>query len=160
TSMFGPPGSIYVYPIHAKHCINVVTQASGTGSAVLIRALQPIWGTSLMKRRRNSHDDRRWTSGPGMICQSLGIDRRHDGIDPEVDPKWCLMPGPATGLVNNISITTTPRIGVSQAKELPLRFFVDGNRYVSGRAADHKRPRRETLKISEAALRRFGFLLS
>ncbi|CAD78517.1 N-methylpurine-DNA glycosirase (MPG) [Rhodopirellula baltica SH 1] len=146
-SMFGRPSTLYVYPIHAKHCVNLVTESVGCGSAVLIRALQPVWGIDRMFQHRGLHrsettDGRALTTGPGRLCQSLAIDRTCDGVDPIRDPNWCVFSGPK---LPSSRVTTTPRIGISQAAELPLRFFVDGNRYVSGLVRHHRRPRRDSL---------------
>lgn len=143
-SMFGEPGTLYVYPIHAKHCVNLVTEPHGVGSAVLIRAIEPVWGVDVIRSHRGQTDDRRLTSGPGMICQALAINRTDDGIHPFMDARWRLFESPGSPMSSD-QITTTTRIGISQSTELPLRFFVDGNRYVSGLARQHRRPRRETI---------------
>ncbi|WDQ18336.1 DNA-3-methyladenine glycosylase [Rhodopirellula sp. P2] len=147
-SMFGRPGTLYVYPIHAKHCVNLVTESVGRGSAVLIRALEPVWGIDRMVNHRGlmvegAPDGRSLTTGPGRLCQSLAIDRRCDGVDSVADQSWRVFSGPS---VPRNGITTTPRIGISQSVELPLRFFVDGNRCVSGLARQHRRPRRDSLQ--------------
>ncbi|MFG0266743.1 MAG: DNA-3-methyladenine glycosylase [Rhodopirellula sp. JB055] len=147
-SMFGRPGTLYVYPIHARHCVNLVTEPAGRGSAVLIRALQPVWGIDRMVRHRglvagSSLDRRTLTTGPGRLCHALAIDRRCDGVDPAVEEAWRVFSGPR---VPRSRVTTTPRIGISQSAELPLRFFVDGNRFVSGLARQHRRPRRDSLQ--------------
>ncbi|MEM1226453.1 MAG: DNA-3-methyladenine glycosylase [Planctomycetota bacterium] len=143
-SMFGPAGRLYVYPIHAKYCVNFVTQRRHTGAAVLIRALQPVWNLDGMRDRRQQSDPRRWTSGPAMICQVMQIDRSYDGLDILSSPRWSLTPDHR---VAPIEITAGPRIGVSKGVELPLRFFIDGNRFVSGRASDHRRPRCQSIPV-------------
>lgn len=132
--MFGPAGRFYVYPIHAKHCCNAVTGPAGQGSAVLIRAIEPIWGVEVMRRLRGQSDPRRLTRGPGMICQALAIDRTDDGLDLVTDPAVYIAP---MGETTDAEIVSRPRIGISKAKDLPLRFFFRGNRFVSGRVADH-----------------------
>ncbi|EMI26004.1 DNA-3-methyladenine glycosylase [Rhodopirellula europaea] len=146
-SMFGRPSTLYVYPIHAKHCVNLVTESVGRGSAVLIRALQPVWGIDRMIHHRGfdpseTTDGRLLTTGPGRLCQSLAIDRSCDGVDPILDRNWRVFAGPK---ISSSRVTTTTRIGISQSAELPLRFFVDGNRYVSGLVRQHRRPRRDSL---------------
>lgn len=133
-SMFGPPGRFYVYAIHAKHCLNLVTQSDGIGSAVLVRAMQPVWSVDLMKRYRGVDNERRLTSGPGMICQAMSIDRRFDGLDPLSAPDW-KTEAPSDRIT--IDIKATPRIGITRGKDLPLRFFVSGNRFVSGPLKQH-----------------------
>lgn len=139
-SMFGLAGTLYVYPIHAKYCMNAVTENQGRGSAVLIRAIQPIWGIETMMEHRQTDDLRRLTRGPAMLCQALGVDRDLDGADLVDGKEITITDGDHTP-----SVTTSRRIGISSAKELPLRFFADGNWYVSGRASDHQvRPTRPT----------------
>ena len=129
-SMFSIPGTLYVYPIHAKHCLNAVTESAGRGSAVLIRAIEPIWGIEIMQANRGLEDLRRLTRGPGMLCQALGIDRNSDGIDliksKEITISICAQS-------NDFKVITTPRVGISKGKSAPLRFVVVGNRYVSGK---------------------------
>ena len=78
-SMFGLPGRAYVYPIHSRYCFNVVTQAKGVPSAVLVRALEPLVGFSLMQQRRCREKPLEWVRGPGRLCQAFQIDRRQDG---------------------------------------------------------------------------------
>jgi DNA-3-methyladenine glycosylase len=133
-SMFGPPGTLYVYPIHAKHCLNAVTEEEGIGSAVLIRALEPIWGIERMQSQRGLNDLRRLTSGPAMLCQALRVDRSDDGTDlvrnRGIRIATLLEPAP-------IEIHCSPRIGISKAVDHPCRFFIRHNRYVSGRLRDH-----------------------
>lgn len=133
-SMFGPAGTLYVYTIHAKYCMNAVTEATGRGSAVLVRALEPVWALDLMRERRGHDDLRRLCRGPAMLCQSLDIDLRLDGARLcDAETIWVeTFTRPL-----QFAIAAGPRIGIRHAAELPLRYFVDGNRYVSGRAGDH-----------------------
>lgn len=138
-TMFGPPGKLYVYPIHAKYCLNAVTERDGIGCAVLIRALEPVWGIELMKAHRGTDDPRRLTRGPAMLCQALRVDRSHDAVD--------LASGDSVIITDTDhdvgEITATSRIGISSAQDLQLRYFIDGNWYVSGRSGDHRtRPRK------------------
>ncbi|SMP45907.1 DNA-3-methyladenine glycosylase [Neorhodopirellula lusitana] len=146
-SMFGPPGSLYVYTIHAKHCVNFVTEPEGIGSAVLIRALQPAFGVETMQALRGTENRQRLTSGPGMLCQALGVQMESDGINPLSDSDWNVA---SLFQFSDDAITTTSRIGISSATDLPLRYFLDGNRFVSGRARDHHRPRRDSLSIGSS----------
>lgn len=132
-SMFGPAGTLYVYPIHAKCCLNAVTEAAGVGAAVLIRALQPVWGLETMRRNRGRDGPRELTRGPAMICQALGIGRDHDGID-------LVGSGPLRIAASDRSpptdVKATTRVGIRRSAELPLRFLARGNPFVSGRAID------------------------
>ena len=133
-SMFDCRGTAYVYPIHAKWCFNVVTEEVGSGSAVLIRALEPIQGIGLMYRRRGVSKAGQLTSGPAKLCQALGIDRRCDGINLLTRRTLWLETGdcePGGGRVEPARIKIGRRIGVTSARELPLRFSVVGSPFVS-----------------------------
>ncbi|MCC9657254.1 DNA-3-methyladenine glycosylase [Rhodopirellula halodulae] len=153
-SMFGPPGTLYVYPIHAKHCVNLVTEGHGVGSAVLIRAIEPVWGVQrlMTNRRQTDFSDRtktQLTTGPGRLCQAMQIDRRCDGKLPQKDANWQVFQKVPVA-ANRIS--KTARIGVSQSAERKLRFFLDGNRFVSGLARQHRRPRRDSIEAEFGTL--------
>lgn len=130
-SMFGPPGHAYVYVIHARHCFNVVTQATGVASAVLVRAIEPRIGLEPMQFRRGKTGKRDISTGPARLCEALAINRSLDGVD--------LLGGDKIGIgfeasskAQAIDILTTPRIGVTSAHDAPLRFVLRGNEYVSG----------------------------
>jgi DNA-3-methyladenine glycosylase len=133
-AMFGPPGTLYVYPIHAKYCMNAVTENEGTGSAVLIRAIEPVWGIERMREHRGTDELRRLTRGPAMLCQALQVDRAFDAVDVTECGDITI----AHGWTEVSRITATNRIGISKSTERKLRFFIDGNRYVSGRTGDHQ----------------------
>ena len=129
-AMFGPPGRAYVYPIHSRHCFNVVTGANGVGTAALIRAVEPIEGIEFMQAHR--HQDRRLElgRGPGRLCQAFAIDRHFDHCNLTKGRQlWLADDG--TQFDKRDSGTST-RIGVTTAKELPLRFFLRDCPYVSG----------------------------
>ena len=136
SAMFGPPGTLYVYPIHAKYCLNAVTEPTGTGSAVLIRALEPFWGITSMQRQRHTDDIARLTRGPAMLCQSLNVDRSLDHTD-MVESKLISI---FQAGQPEIELGTSERIGVTRSRALRLRFFIDGNWFVSGRRKDHRSP--------------------
>jgi len=137
-TMFGPSGRLYVYSIHNRYCMNIVSENVGEGAAVLIRALEPIHGIEAMKQLRPADKITELTNGPGKLCQAFGIDIQHNGVDlSESDTIWL---EPKTHAVR-FEIRTSSRIGISQGKELPYRFFVDRNAFVSGRASDHSSKR-------------------
>jgi DNA-3-methyladenine glycosylase len=125
-SMFGPPGTAYVYLSYGVHwCLNVVTGPIGVPCAVLLRAVHPIEGLDVMAMRRGREQD--LTSGPGRLGQALGITRALDEHDFS-SPPLRLLPGwPAT----RGSMDVTPRVGVSRARDWPLRFSVRGDASLS-----------------------------
>jgi DNA-3-methyladenine glycosylase len=127
-AMFGPPGHAYVYFTYGNHwCMNVVTDREGVGSGVLLRALEPIEGVALMRRRRGRADLRNLASGPGKLAQAMGINRTCYGLDLTREPLWIEEDG-ASGRVSWIS---TPRIGIRQAADRPWRFVLAGSPFVS-----------------------------
>jgi len=109
-------------------CINAVTRAEGLPSAVLIRALEPLTGIPLMRRRRpKARSDRDLTNGPAKLCAALGIDQRMNGLPLQRYPVVIRAGEP----VAERAVVITPRIGITQAADWPLRFFVRGNEFVS-----------------------------
>ncbi len=143
--MFGSPGTLYVYSIHAKYCMNIVTESAGRGAAVLIRAIEPWQGHDLLARNRGGVAEPQWTSGPGKLCAAMAVDRRLNGEDLVTSQAIWLETDGLRAIPRRFPVRTSPRIGISQAQERPWRFFIDGNRYVSGRAAHHSKPPREML---------------
>ncbi len=130
-SMFGPPGHAYVYPIHARYCFNVVTEPEGVASAVLVRAVEPLDGIPLMKRRRARDRLEEIANGPAKLCEAFDIDRAMDGWDLTVgDGSWIEKDSDFDGLQTDVG--RSERIGVTSAHDLQLRFFFRGNAYVSG----------------------------
>lgn len=127
-TLHGPPGRAYVYFIYGMHwCFNAVTREDGHGSAVLIRAIEPLSGQDLMRRRRRVERDADLTSGPARLCEAFGIDRAQDGVRLDRGPLRILQ-GVA---VPDEDVDVTPRIGIRKAADWPLRFLVKGNRFVS-----------------------------
>ncbi len=130
-SMFGPPGLAYVYPIHSRHCFNVVTEPEGVASAVLVRAVEPLTGLTLMKTRRGRDVLRELASGPAKLCEAFDIDRRLDGWDLTLGRQlWIVDDGVPP--VPAVSVGCSPRIGVTSAEHLPLRFYIRSHALVSG----------------------------
>ncbi|QDU26808.1 3-methyladenine DNA glycosylase [Anatilimnocola aggregata] len=130
-SMFGPPGHAYVYSIHAKWCVNVVTEQAGVASAVLIRALEPLINLELLQARRPLATTRDLARGPARLCSALEVTRAQDGLDLTVaEQLWIAR---SAGLkLSPDSIGTSTRIGVTSAHDLPLRFYLRGSSFVSG----------------------------
>jgi len=127
--MFGPPGHAYVYFTYGMHhCMNVVTGSTGEGSAVLLRAAEPLEGLEEMARRRGRNDHRALCSGPGRLCQALGIDRAENGLDLVRGRLLWLLEGAP---VAPSTISVGPRVGITSGTERPWRFSVQGDRFVS-----------------------------
>ena len=123
--MFGPVGRVYVYRSYGLHwCMNLVA-GEGPGSAVLIRALEPLDGLGRMRARRGVEPARQLCSGPGKLCQALGVTRSHDGARVDVLP-FRLAPRDRPW-----DIVAGPRIGVSKAAEQPWRYGAAGSVYLS-----------------------------
>lgn len=125
--MFGEYGHLYVYFTYGMHyCANIVTGQSGYGAGVLIRAVEPLSGFDVIEKRRGMSGVGT-TNGPAKFCKALGIDRAMGGHDLR-GGSLRLIPQPALA---KSEITTTIRIGVSSGKDVPWRFYITGNPYVS-----------------------------
>ncbi|QIP16360.1 DNA-3-methyladenine glycosylase [Spirosoma aureum] len=146
-AMFGPAGTLYVYQIYNHYnCINVVTGPVGVGEAVLIRALEPTEGIELMGLRRNdafktgferyrnntidsssANGQRNLCNGPGKLTIAMGIDRqKHNSYS--LTTGELFIRGP---VFHDFDMVTTTRIGLTRGADLPYRFYVSGNRYIS-----------------------------
>lgn len=126
--MFGRPGRLYVYFTYGMHyCCNVVTGPPGYGSAVLIRALEPLEGSQAMSANRHNLIGEQLTNGPAKLCQALVIDLAMNGHDLSQPPLKLVIKPPAA----QTDIVQATRIGISQAKDVPWRFYLKGNIYVS-----------------------------
>lgn len=128
--LYGPPGIAYVYFVYGMHwCVNAVTRAEGLPSAVLIRALEPVAGLPLMRRRRgHPARDRDLTNGPGKLCEALGITGAMNGVPLRGPGPLRLRRGAP---VADADVVVSPRIGVSRAADWPLRFYVRHSPWVS-----------------------------
>jgi DNA-3-methyladenine glycosylase len=125
-AMFLPGGHAYVYRSYGVHwCLNVVCGPADEAEAVLIRALEPTRGVEEMRARRGLDDPRLLCSGPGRLCQALGITGAHDGL-PLDEPPFELRP--RTG---EPEIVSGPRIGITRGVELPWRYALAGSRFLS-----------------------------
>jgi DNA-3-methyladenine glycosylase len=129
-SLFGPPGLWYVYLSYGIHwCANLVCRSMGGGSAVLLRALEPIDGIDTMRDRRGVKGDRLLCSGPGRLCQALGITRSLDGQAMTRSDVKVFEPR----LSDDEMIAITPRIGITKAVDWPLRFVLAHSAHLSKR---------------------------
>jgi DNA-3-methyladenine glycosylase len=125
-SMFGPPGHAYVYRSYGIHwCLNLVSEAEGVASAVLLRAVEPTHGVEEMRQRRGLDDERLLASGPGRLCQALAVTRDHDGLALDQPPFELL------ARAREPEIATGPRIGITKAADRPWRYALVGSRFVS-----------------------------
>jgi DNA-3-methyladenine glycosylase len=127
--LYGPPGVAYVYFIYGVHwCVNAVTRPENQPSAVLIRALEPLRGIDLMRSRRPAaRRDVDLTNGPGKLCQALGITGAHNWL-PLQKPPLRILTGER---IADSDVKVTPRIGITQCVDWPLRWVIAGNPYVS-----------------------------
>ena len=121
-------GLAFVYMVHTHWLFNITTEREGVPGAVLIRALEPLEGVELMKRRRGIIDERGLTSGPGKLTRAMGITYDHHGLD-LTNPKSELVV--VDGGQENFEIVSSHRIGVTRDLKRKLRFYVWGNLFVS-----------------------------
>ena len=128
--MFGPSGHLYVYFTYGMHyCCNVVCGPAGQGAAVLIRALEPLEGQDIMAENRRHNQG--LTNGPAKLCQALNINKSLNGHSLSVEPlRLIIQPE-----IPQVEITQTTRIGISRAQDVPWRFYIKGNPFVSKPAA-------------------------
>lgn len=122
--MFGKPGIAYVYMCYGMYyLLNVVTENEGKPGAVLIRALKPLWGIDIMKRRRNANLENRLTDGPGKLTIALGINKQDNGVDIVTGENGLYISDYKTG-GNSLKIIATERIGIKKGEDRPLRFLI------------------------------------
>lgn len=135
TSVYGRPGTWYVYRSYGVHwCCNLTCAGPAAGAAVLLRALEPLEGLEIMRRRRAAHgangdrdDPRQLCSGPGRLTQAMGISRSLDGQAMKQSGARVYHPDAALGF----EIALSPRIGITKAADWPLRFTVRGSEHLS-----------------------------
>lgn len=134
--IFGPPGHAYVYFIYGNHyCLNVSCEPEGKAGCVLFRALEPLTGIEEMARARHVEvstpkDLQKLTSGPGRLCEAFGITRTRDNdcdLTSDKSSLWIRDDG-----YRARGITATPRIGITKAADMPLRFLITDSPFVSG----------------------------
>jgi len=124
--MFGPPGYTYVYRSYGIHwCLNFVCEPEGSASAVLIRAIEPTEGLAAMRRRRGLSDERLLCSGPGRVCEALGITAADNGLGLDKAPFALFARSGAVEVVAGV------RIGLTKAADKPWRYGLEGSRFLS-----------------------------
>lgn len=133
TALFQSPGTLYVYFTYGMHyCANVVTNREGLGEAVLLRAVEPIRGIDLMRQRRAVAKGTLLTNGPAKLVQAFGITIDQNGSDATQPPTYFTSPPTHDHYpLTDEEIVTTTRIGISKAKDLPLRYYIKNNPYIS-----------------------------
>ncbi len=134
--MFEEGGYLYVYFTYgAHHCCNVVTGRKGQGTAVLIRAVEPHTGIDMMIKNRfgrklkSEKEKINLTSGPGKICQAFAIEKKHSGTDLTKNEIFIL----DSEKIRNKEIGISKRIGISKSVDLPWRFYIKNNPYLSSK---------------------------
>jgi DNA-3-methyladenine glycosylase len=124
-SLLKPPGHSFVYFTYGNHWMLNVVAKKGLLGAVLIRALEPLEGIGLMRKKRRAEEVKNLTNGPGKLTQALGINKNHDGLDLTSGNLFI------EGNRENFKIAKATRIGLSKGKEKLLRFYIKGNEFVS-----------------------------
>lgn len=124
--MFGSPGFAYVYRSYGIHwCVNFVCETDGSAAAVLIRALQPTHGIPAMRRRRGLQEERLLCSGPGRLCQALGISIAHNALPLDAPPIAVFQ------RTDEVDVIAGVRIGITKAADLPWRYGLKGSKFLS-----------------------------
>jgi DNA-3-methyladenine glycosylase len=124
--MFGPPGFAYVYRSYGIHwCLNFVCEDEGSASAILVRAIEPREGLPRMRRRRGIAEPRLLCSGPGRLCEALGVTGAHNGMALDRPPFELR----ASMVEQNVAVGV--RIGITKGAERPWRYGLKGSRFLS-----------------------------
>jgi len=126
--MWGPSGRAFVYVVHGNCLFNVTAEREGVPGAVLVRALEPLEGIELMRKRRGTKLEKELTSGPGKLTKAMAITGAHHGLDlTDQDSELIIVEGQP----KDFTVGSSHRIGVSADLERKLRFYIDGNPFVS-----------------------------
>jgi DNA-3-methyladenine glycosylase len=136
-SMFGPPGYAYVYRAYGLHwCLNFVCEGVGVPCAILIRAIEPRFGIPIMQARRQLADIRLLCSGPGRVCEALGLTRTHDGLALDAPPFEI------RGRSAPVPVARGLRIGITKAADKPWRYGLGNSRFLSRPLGRERAPTR------------------
>jgi DNA-3-methyladenine glycosylase len=120
-------GTVYIYMNYGVHwMLNVLIKGAARSGLILIRALEPRRGLSIMRARRGVDGVHRFCSGPGKLAQALDITKRHHEMNLCTDARYCFMP---VGM--DAEVVADPRIGISRARDFPWRFTLAGSSFVS-----------------------------
>ncbi len=150
-AMFGEAGHAYVYFTYGMHhCLNLVTGTAGKASAVLVRALEPVDGSGLMRERRGTGATTRLARGPGNVARALGLTRAHDGVDLVGGPLWLSDLPPRRG---GHRIARGPRVGIRVALDRDWRWFLEGHPCVSAPGGAASRVGRARVRRTAPRLR-------
>ena len=148
-SMFLRHYHAYVYRIYGRSlCLNISSEGAGEGAAILIRAIEPLEGIELMQRRRGTQRLRDLARGPGRLTQALAIGMELDGIDLDTHPGLHIEEGSPPE-----AIAVSRRIGLTKAADWPMRFFIPGDRFVSGSRSDNNGPEDRDAEEASGQLR-------
>ena len=129
-NLYGPPGTAYIYFTYGMHwCLNAVTEAVDYPAAVLIRALEPVEGLDVMRRRRGGAPDPLLCAGPARLCAALGVTGTLNGTSLATRPLRIVRDNGPRG--RPLRIKTTARVGITRAVDWPLRFLVADSRWIS-----------------------------
>ncbi len=124
--MFGPPGYAYVYRSYGIHwCVNFVCEREGSASAVLIRAIEPTKGLVSMRRRRGMKNERQLCSGPGKLCEALGITRAQNALPLDAKPFQIFARAAPVKILKGV------RVGITKAAEKSWRYGLKDSKFLS-----------------------------
>ncbi len=128
--MFEAGGRLYIYFTYGMHyCLNIVVGKKGVGEGVLVRAAEPLQGLDIMRKNRQVADADNLSNGPGKLAQALGIS--DTGLSGEILNKSSILLEPPADPLKPSDIIAAPRVGIKHAVELPWRFYIKDNRFVS-----------------------------
>lgn len=130
-SLFSKPGTVYVYMSYGIHfCMNISVYKDGIGEGVLLRALEPLEGVELMLAKRGIQSQKIVSNGPGKLTQAMGVNKDFDGLS-IFNSSLSVVTDQFSSRILPQDIVTTTRVGISKAKDAPLRFYLKNSPFVS-----------------------------